>query len=52
MNIKGIIVTYRNIFHYLQQVVNRLLKEKIKKILIISNESDSTSKNFFLRDYI
>jgi hypothetical protein len=45
MNILSIIVTYGNRFHYLEQVVKRLLKEKITKILIISNGSDEIYKN-------
>jgi GT2 family glycosyltransferase len=44
MNILSIIVTYGNRFHYLEQVVKRLLKEKIAKILIISNGSDEIYK--------
>jgi GT2 family glycosyltransferase len=45
MSILSIIVTYGNRFHYLEQVVKRLLKEKITKILIISNGSDEIYKN-------
>jgi len=41
MNILAIIVTYGNRFYYLKQVVQRLLKEKIKTILIISNGTDN-----------
>jgi GT2 family glycosyltransferase len=41
MNILAIIVTYGNRFCYLKQVVQRLLKEKIKTILIISNGTDN-----------
>jgi GT2 family glycosyltransferase len=44
MSILSIIVTYGNRFHYLEQVVKRLLKEKIAKILIISNGSDEIYK--------
>ena len=39
MSILAIIVTYGNRFHYLNQVVKRLLDEEIKKIIIISNGS-------------
>lgn len=44
MNILAIIVTYGNRFHYLNQVVKRLLDEEIKKIIIISNGSDEITK--------
>jgi len=48
MNILGIIVTYGNRFIYLEQVVKRLLKEKIRTILIISNGADKISKKRLL----
>jgi GT2 family glycosyltransferase len=48
MNILAIIVTYGNRFCYLKQVVKRLLKEKIKTILIISNGADSISTKLIL----
>jgi GT2 family glycosyltransferase len=48
MNILAIIVTYGNRFNYLNEVVKRLLKEKIKKILIISNGFDKISKKLLL----
>ena len=44
MSILAIIVTYGNRFNYLNEVLKRLLKEKIKKILIISNGSEEISK--------
>ena len=44
MSILAIIVTYGNRFNYLNQVLKRLLKEKIKKILVISNGSEEISK--------
>jgi len=48
MSILGIIVTYGNRFIYLEQVIKRLLKEKIRTILIISNGADKISKNRIL----
>ena len=48
MSILGIIVTYGNRFIYLEQVVKRLLKEKITTILIISNGADKISKKRIL----
>ena len=48
MNIIAIITTYGNRFHFLNKVINRLLKEKIKKLLIISNGSNEHTKNLIL----
>lgn len=48
MNILCIIVTYGNRFRYLKKVVERVLKEKIKDILIISNGSHEISTKLIL----
>ena len=48
MNIIAIITTYGNRFHFLNKVINRLLKEKIKKLLIISNGSNEHTKKLIL----
>lgn len=48
MNIIAIITTYGNRFHFLNKVINRLLKEKIKKLLIISNGSNEHIKKLIL----
>jgi len=48
MSVLCIIVTYGSRFRYLKEVVKRILKEKIKNILIISNGSDEISKKSIL----
>jgi GT2 family glycosyltransferase len=48
MDILAIVVTYGNRFHYLKQVVKRLLTEKIKTILVISNGTDIISTKLIL----
>jgi len=42
-NIFAVTVTYGDRFHYLKQVVNSLVKQKIDRIIIVSNGSDKNS---------
>lgn len=45
MNTYAVVLTYKNRFNLLKQVINSLLTQKIKKIIVVDNGSDLESQN-------